>query len=607
MASQFSNLLSFHSHSHSFIDRTQSNNKHTFVGKTASSPIPEHETLHVPARMLVKGELSAPAPASSSNYQQFKHRSTLAKSDEDEQESQEQTNDFNHTNERSKPLGQFYSLRYRNIKPNQNSEDVSQYLGVDANSTPGRNTFLQPNTGMKDVPKWLKNLRLHKYDVFFSQMTYDQMMNLTMEQLKKLNITDGACAKILLNIKKLKERSILLKQCLTVIDNGQIELSNVIGQLTEILSTPIRSKQLELENNSEEDLPELILQILQKIYQQLTTTSPPDICNSLLGLFDRCYKHEAFIDNQRVIVLQWRGRLSAMLQSLGKIEYKTIQSTFSHTPQRRSIKSSIRPMKSSLGLYHSNHSTNSVPLMKFNSEPQHNSLMNSNLIRRPNKSPINIYSTTEETNEVTSIQTSFSCITSTPQRNNGAYLVNNQHQALTRKASIDPYSDNNSNNKTKLCKTISDPSKIRFYNPTQMNHMQFSSIRSQQQNLFPTFSTPYSQQTQFPARSPPTTTTDTSTSSIKECYSDNEHSDFYGNNNNNNNNATSISSASDTNELDNTDDQRQNDRDLESFYRDMTESTINDDVNDSLVDHKDEIMDVSNLKQSLNNSTDIEQ
>ncbi|CAF4238458.1 unnamed protein product [Adineta steineri] len=87
--------------------------------------------------------------------------------------------------------------------------------------------------------------------------------------------------------------------------------------------------------------------------------------------------------------------------------------------------------------------------------------------------------------------------------------------------------------------------------------MQFSSIRSQQQNLFPTFSTPYSQQTQFPARSPPTTiTTDTSTSPIKECYPDNEHSDFYGSNNN----ATSISSASDTNELDNTDDQRQNDR-----------------------------------------------
>ncbi|CAF4269081.1 unnamed protein product, partial [Adineta steineri] len=53
-------------------------------------------------------------------------------------------------------------------------------------------------------------------------------------------------------------------------------------------------------------------------------------------------------------------------------------------------------------------------------------------------------------------------------------------------------------------------------------------------------------------------TTDTSTSPIKECYPDNEHSDFYGNNNNNN--ATLISSASDTNELDNTDDQRQNDR-----------------------------------------------
>lgn len=116
---------------------------------------------------------------------------------------------------------------------------------------------------LADVPKWLKNLRLHKYDVFFAQMTYDDMMNLTMERLKDLGITDGACSKILLNIKKLKERPAVLKQCLLDLSSGQAELANVIVQLSEVLSTPIRSKQLEPENSTEDDLPQLIVQILE--------------------------------------------------------------------------------------------------------------------------------------------------------------------------------------------------------------------------------------------------------------------------------------------------------------------------------------------------------
>jgi hypothetical protein len=95
-------------------------------------------------------------------------------------------------------------------------------------------------------------------------MTYDEMMNLTIEQLKAFPITDGACTKILLNIKKLKERSASLRQYLIDIDSGQIDLPNVIQQLIELMMTPIRSKQLEHENNSDEDLPKLIIEVLEK-------------------------------------------------------------------------------------------------------------------------------------------------------------------------------------------------------------------------------------------------------------------------------------------------------------------------------------------------------
>jgi hypothetical protein len=93
-------------------------------------------------------------------------------------------------------------------------------------------------------------------------MTFDQMMNLTIDQLKEGKITDGACTKILLNIKKLKEREALLQQCLIDIDNGQIDIKTVLQQLNELMLTPIRAKQIELDND--EDLPTLIMQVLEK-------------------------------------------------------------------------------------------------------------------------------------------------------------------------------------------------------------------------------------------------------------------------------------------------------------------------------------------------------
>ena len=127
-------------------------------------------------------------------------------------------------------------------------------------------SFSSLSVSLSDVPKWLKNLRLHKYAFFFSQMSYEQMMDLTMEKLKDGKITDGACTKILLNIKKLKERQALLQQCLLDIDNGQTDIKKVIQHLHELMLTPIRAKQnaSSADNDNDEDLPQLIMQVLDK-------------------------------------------------------------------------------------------------------------------------------------------------------------------------------------------------------------------------------------------------------------------------------------------------------------------------------------------------------
>jgi hypothetical protein len=271
---------------------------HPCIGKTSSSPIPEQSAgIHRPSVVPLSAVLSAPAPSMHSYYSSLHSNSNafgaqpnskpkLTISDEDEQENSIQS-PYNESSIAGKRLGQFSSLRNRNARMygqqmRNTNESVSPYLGVDTNADSVCNTFIQPNSGMRgktmlfiieraslhrvsmhlDVPKWLKNLRLHKYAFFFSQMTYDQMMNLTIDQLKEGKITDGACTKILLNIKKLKERLTMLQKCSIDIDHDQIDLKSVVQQLNELMSTPIRAKQSG--QNDDDDLPALIMDVLEK-------------------------------------------------------------------------------------------------------------------------------------------------------------------------------------------------------------------------------------------------------------------------------------------------------------------------------------------------------
>ncbi len=304
------------------------------------------------------------------------------------------------------------------------------------------------------------------------------------------------------------------------------------------------------------------------VLQQLPSHAPVDTYRKLLSLVDCCYRHEAF-NEYADRFLQWRRRLSNALQSLAKIDYKPNQLTFGQ--QRRSIKPSVRPMKTFSAAHHPNYPSNSIPLAKYNSEPQNNQFIDPSLIRRPNRSPTLMYPTNEE---------------STPPTNHGAYLANHQHQALTRKASIDPHGENNVHNRTKLCQTYSDPHKVRFQNFQQTNHIQ-SSNRSQQ-NLIRMVSTPYSQQQRpFISRSPPAPTMDTlAVSPIQKSYSDNENLEYYSKNSiriitkhlfvfiGNTNNTMSFSNPNDT---ENSDDQRHSNADLELMCRQITENALSDD------------------------------
>ena len=90
------------------------------------------------------------------------------------------------------------------------------------------------------------------------------MMNLNLEKLKESRITEGACKKMLLHIQRLKERSATLKKHLVDYTNGQIDLPTLIEQLSDLMITPIRSKQLAKENQSDEDIPKLFIDVLER-------------------------------------------------------------------------------------------------------------------------------------------------------------------------------------------------------------------------------------------------------------------------------------------------------------------------------------------------------
>ncbi|XP_069063027.1 protein Smaug homolog 2 isoform X2 [Pleurodeles waltl] len=125
--------------------------------------------------------------------------------------------------------------------------------GSEQTDEQGRNTFQEEGSGMRDVPSWLKSLRLHKYASLFSQMTYEEMMTLTEKHLESQvsqdslgrhsinqhNVTKGARHKIALSIQKLRERQSVLKSLeKDILEGGN--LRNAFQELQQIIATPIK-------------------------------------------------------------------------------------------------------------------------------------------------------------------------------------------------------------------------------------------------------------------------------------------------------------------------------------------------------------------------------
>ncbi|KAG1693964.1 Protein Smaug 1 [Nymphon striatum] len=191
-------------------------------------------------------------------------------------------------------------------------------------------------SGMKEVGTWLKSLRLHKYSHLFENITYDEMMNLTEEQLEKQNVTKGARHKIVISIQKLRDRPEQLRSIKQKILVGA-NLRESLTELKLILQTPIKpfsaigrcseSHKQEspchsptLDNEiSEDDLPSLFTLTIVETCNQLSVINPDDeSCTILINIIDKCMTNEAFQPLQR-------RRLYALKQQLLKYRFPAAQ------------------------------------------------------------------------------------------------------------------------------------------------------------------------------------------------------------------------------------------------------------------------------------------
>ncbi|XP_010890496.2 protein Smaug homolog 2 isoform X2 [Esox lucius] len=224
-----------------------------------------------------------------------------------------------------------------------------------------RNTFQEDGSGMKDVPMWLKSLRLHKYAALFSQMTYEEMMILTEQHLESQNVTKGARHKIALSVQKLRERQSVLKSLeKDILEGGN--LRNALQELQQIIITPIKafssspssarqrdrdsegigstsdhSKSVEDKDLGQDgfqtqnpapcdgessatpisdgDIAGQFTRVMGKVCTQLLVSRPDEEnISCYLQLIEKCLTHEAFTETQRKRLVSWKQQVLKLLR-----------------------------------------------------------------------------------------------------------------------------------------------------------------------------------------------------------------------------------------------------------------------------------------------------
>lgn len=166
------------------------------------------------------------------------------------------------------------------------------------------------HVGMSHIPIWLKSLRLHKYQWLFTNMTYEQMMDMTEEYLESLGVTKGARHKLVLCIQKLVERIPQLKQVEKELLDGTRPLKSALDEMMNVVLTPMKPiNSVPCEEDVATQLMKSIdcaFSIMQSI--KFFTSADEESVNIFLWVLDKALHHEAFVQ-QIPHLKEYKGKL----------------------------------------------------------------------------------------------------------------------------------------------------------------------------------------------------------------------------------------------------------------------------------------------------------
>jgi hypothetical protein len=234
---------------------------------------------------------------------------------------------------RSRILGHRQSMTgsnsFSNQQQPQQQPQTSPYSSPPISTSPNGCFPHYYHPGMKDVPLWLKTLRLHKYTTMFQDLTYDEMMNLNERQLEVFKVTKGARKKILQSLEKLRDRVKTLKALDKTLDN-KADLTFIICEIRQMMNTPICSYKpgerefldasaidgidVHVDKISEQNLPGHIIHLTSRLHNILFENGniydlEDDYLLKLLQIYEKICSHDSFNSKQRVIAGSWKRTL----------------------------------------------------------------------------------------------------------------------------------------------------------------------------------------------------------------------------------------------------------------------------------------------------------
>ncbi|XP_004346422.2 hypothetical protein CAOG_05749 [Capsaspora owczarzaki ATCC 30864] len=186
-----------------------------------------------------------------------------------------------------------------------------------------RNSTTDLHSSMKDVPMWLKSLRLHKYLDLFAPLHYNQMLQLTDSELQTMGVSAaGARKKILLSIHKLKERD----QTLAKLEQHIVDPSKFLSAIEELKTIVCAPLHSDAADDAEPDtsagsteFAHTVMHVLSCGHDYLigSLDAPEHHLSAFLVLLDKTMRQEMFSGEHRARALQWRQECEQLLRRNG--------------------------------------------------------------------------------------------------------------------------------------------------------------------------------------------------------------------------------------------------------------------------------------------------